>query len=124
MGKNVGAVFAALVSVVFVTVICEVVDVWVYPVDGALVYIVNLPRGAKLLIVASWALTAFAGAMTALVLGERPWLAFAGAGWTLVAICLSLRAETYPWWMTIAGLAAPPLMAVAAIGVWRLAVAR
>ncbi|KPF78001.1 hypothetical protein IP88_04980 [alpha proteobacterium AAP81b] len=110
-----GAVFAALISVVFVTLICEAIDLWLYPLDGAFVYIMNLPRGAKLIIVATWGLTAFAGALTAVRLGGVWWLAFPGAAWTLLGVVGSLIREPYPWWMIVAGLTLPPLMAGAAI---------
>ncbi len=117
IGKIAGALFAALVATAIATAIGEFAGVALFPSDVA--YIAWLPAGAKLVIVITWAMAALAGAVAARVLGERGWLAFAGAMWTLLGVLYSLAQEPYPMWMMAGGLVLPPLAGATIFLVWR-----
>lgn len=74
----------------------------------------RMSQGARLGVVASWGLGAFAAAMAAALVARRGWLAWVGASITLMGVVATAFSFPHPPWMVAAGIILPVLAAFAA----------
>lgn len=110
----------------------EALSHWVFPVpataNGALAnphslgredsarIFAGIPLGAKVSVIVSWAIGAFAGAALALrIAAGLRWPGYVPPGFVLIAAGATMMAIPHPWWMVVSAVMAIPLAGLLAI---------